>query len=308
MKIAALAALAAALFVSTGWNGPKRIAFTARIRGTPASNYRAVVTANAGRSGVERRVDSLLALMTLREKVDQLHGNAHKNKPLITDLLKDEWGLRGFEVSDWEGTKSTVASANAGHDVEMPQGPYFSDALLAAVNGGQVSEETLDDKVRRVLRTKAWSGVLDEPVLKYEESVNSAQHKALALECAQKSLVLARNQGGILPLSKTNGSVALIGPGVDWARGGGHGSSTVTPLHIVTPREGIAAAIGSQRITADYANADAAIVFIAVALDGEFGDRCANTISQSTCSSDIREFGGSSGNLPLETGVEVVTD
>jgi len=149
-----------------------------------------------------------------------------ENSSLLKDLLKTEWGFRGFVVSDWGATHSTANAANGGLDVEMPGGVYFSTALSAALVQGKVTAATIDDKVRRVLRAKIWAGVLDQPIQQYTADLNSDEHKALSLEAGRASMVLAKNEGAILPLNaQALSSVAVIGPYADAARLGGGGSS-----------------------------------------------------------------------------------
>ncbi|HEX6719176.1 MAG TPA: glycoside hydrolase family 3 N-terminal domain-containing protein, partial [Pyrinomonadaceae bacterium] len=75
-----------------------------------------------------------------------------ENTHLLKEILKGEWGFDGFVVSDWGATHSTVAAANNGLDLEMPTGEFFSDKLLTAIKDGQVTEATIDDKIRRILR------------------------------------------------------------------------------------------------------------------------------------------------------------
>ncbi|MBD3242152.1 MAG: glycosyl hydrolase [Chitinivibrionales bacterium] len=229
------------------------------------------------------------SIMTAYNRVNSVY--ASENPHILLDVLKDGWGFRGFEMSDWGGTHSTVAAANAGHDLEMPVGPYFDDALEQAVNSGQVPVSVLDDKVRRILRAKLWAGVRDEPITQYQSSPNSPEHQALALEAGRKSLVLLKNEGGLLPLSKTSGTIAVVGLFADSTRKGGGGSSSVTPFYAVSPRQGFVNRIGAARVTTDYANADAAVVVVGPADDHEYSDRCANTLSGSTCAGLYNWFG-----------------
>jgi beta-glucosidase len=216
------------------------------------------------------------SIMSSYNRVNSVYASEYPRT--LTDLLKTDWGFRGFEVSDWGGTHSTVASANAGHDVEMPSGTYFGAPLQQAVTGGQVSLATLDDKVRRTLRARIWAGVRTSPITQYAGSVNSPEHQALALEAARKSLVLVKNTGSLLPLSKT-GTIAVVGPYADTGLPGGRGSSQVQPAYLITPRQGIINRIGATHVTTDYANADAAIVFVGNPNDGEYGDRCGPLLS-----------------------------
>ncbi len=78
--------------------------------------------------------------------------NACEHPHLLTRVLREQWKFDGFVTSDWGGTKSTVAAANAGLDMEMPTGTHFGDALKAAIGAGQVSRERLHGMVRNILR------------------------------------------------------------------------------------------------------------------------------------------------------------
>jgi len=166
---------------------------------------------------------------------------ASENKYLLTDILKNEWGFEGFVVSDWGAVHSTVPVANAGLDLEMP-GParFFGEALVAAVNKGEVSQEVIDDKVRRILRVIVKSGAFDEARTLSDKSSNTAEHQKLAREVAGEAIVLLKNKNSILPLKKENiRSIAVIGPNADEARIEGGGSSRVNPYYAVTPLEGL---------------------------------------------------------------------
>jgi beta-glucosidase len=111
---------------------------------------------------------------------------ASENRWLLTDLLKKEWGYRGFVVSDWGATHSTAPAVNAGLDLEMP-GPAqkFGEKLLAAVRAGEVTQAQLDDNARRIVRLIVRSGALDGPLPKGE--IGGEKHRA-AQECRSASL------------------------------------------------------------------------------------------------------------------------
>ncbi len=87
---------------------------------------------------------------------------ACESKHLLNDILKEEWGFTGFTVSDWGGVRSTVKTAYAGLDLEMPTGKFYGDRLLKAIQNGEVTESILDDKVRRILRIMFKAGLFDE--------------------------------------------------------------------------------------------------------------------------------------------------
>lgn len=163
-----------------------------------------------------------------------------ENPHLLTEILKDDWGFKGFVVSDWGACHSTAESANAGLDVEMPHANYYGQPLLDAVENRQVSEKTIDEHVRRALRAKFWAGVFEKPVKPNESVINCKEHQSLALEAARKSIVLLKNEKSILPLDRKKiKTIAVIGPNADVARPTGGGSSYVTPYYAVSPLDGI---------------------------------------------------------------------
>ncbi len=125
-----------------------------------------------------------------------------ENEYLLTDILKNEWGFDGVVVSDWGGVCSTVKTAKSGLDLEMPDGKYMGENLLKAVKNGQVEESVIDDKVRRILRLCFRLGLFNEETTIDSTAVNTSEHRKLALEVAQKSIVLLKNESHFLPLNK----------------------------------------------------------------------------------------------------------
>ncbi|MEU8692345.1 glycoside hydrolase family 3 C-terminal domain-containing protein [Streptomyces sp. NPDC048665] len=168
---------------------------------------------------------------------------------LVDDVLRGEWGFDGLNVSDWMAARDTVGCIEGGLDVAMP-GPrtVYGAALARAVREGRVAEAAVDAAVRRVLRLAARVGILDgaEPVVtEPPESVDGAE---LAREIARRSFVLVRNERGALPL-KQNGTVALIGAAARDARVLGGGSATVFPARIVSPLDGLTAALAEGTLS-----------------------------------------------------------
>ena len=156
----------------------------------------------------------------------------HANKYLITDILKEKWGFSGFAVSDWEDfinlhkvaqTDSTLKDAiataiNAGVDMSMvPNNPEYKNyckLFIELVEEGKVNNERLDDAVRRILRVKAYLGLLDyKNKLTYGDYPNfgSISHRNAAYNTAAESITLLKNKNDVLPLS-TDQSILLIGP------------------------------------------------------------------------------------------------
>ncbi|MRH43838.1 glycosyl hydrolase [Aquibacillus halophilus] len=159
---------------------------------------------------------------------------------LLNQVLKDEWDFDGFVISDfiW-GVKDTVEGANGGMDIEMCHTKYFGAHLVEAVNNGHVKEEKIDEAALRIVRTLLAFTEADNKEYS-KELIGSKEHIALALEAAEKSLTLMKNDGAVLPFSKTETKrIAVIGKLGDKGNIGDHGSSRVFPDYIVTPLEGL---------------------------------------------------------------------
>lgn len=170
------------------------------------------------------------------------------NTPLLTDILKKQWGFKGLVMSDWGACHGTVDSANAGLDLEMPgPGEFFRGPLLAAIKKGEVSGAVLDDKIRRILRVMFWAGLFDGIEQREKGALDTEEHRALAREAAGKGIVLLKNARGVLPLSRERvKSIAVIGPNAAVARVGGGGSSAVTPFYSVSPLDGLKKKCGDK--------------------------------------------------------------
>jgi beta-glucosidase len=183
------------------------------------------------------------ALMTSYNLVDGVHMT--ENAALVDALLKKEWGFEGIVMSDWDATYDGVAAANAGLDVEMPSAKFMNRAtLLPAIKAGQVSQATIDDKVRRILRTAIRFGWLDRPATDTAQPLYSEEGRAVALDSARGALVLLKNDGNLLPLDrKTVKTVALIGPNAYPALPVGGGSAQVRPFQAVSFVQGLADAL-----------------------------------------------------------------
>jgi beta-glucosidase len=183
-----------------------------------------------------------------------------ENRALLRDILKGEWGFRGFVESDWVwGTRSTVASAHAGLDIEMPLPTYYGKRLAEAVARGRVPITVVDEAVRRILRVKLAFG-LDAPDEVSTEVIECAAHTELALEVARKSMVLLKNEGGLLPLRRRElGKLAVVGTLAAMPNTGDRGSSAVRSTYVVTPLEGLTDALGAkvEHIDADQLDAAA---------------------------------------------------
>lgn len=153
----------------------------------------------------------------------------------LTEILRQEWGFKGYVVSDSEAVefisnKHKVAdtyedgiaqAVNAGLNIRTHFTPPadFILPLRKAVDDGKISQETLDKRVAEILRIKFWLGLFDNPYRgngkQAEQIVHSKEHQAVSLEAARQSLVLLKNEKHLLPLSKSIRSIAVIGPNAD---------------------------------------------------------------------------------------------
>jgi beta-glucosidase len=166
---------------------------------------------------------------------------------LQNGVLKGEWGFDGAIVSDWLAARDTVATALGGLDIAMPAvNSPWGQRLVKAIEAGKVAPEIVDEQVRRVLRLAARVGVLDgvEPAVPAAQRPQALDGRAVAREIAARSMVLAANRDALLPLDAAAlRSVALVGLFASQARVLGGGSATVYPEHVVSPLDGLRAAL-----------------------------------------------------------------
>lgn len=154
---------------------------------------------------------------------------------LLTDILRGEWGFDGIVVADYNAVvmladyhhvaadKAEAASLalTAGLDVELPGTDCYGDPLWQAVQSGKVAIEVVDEAVRRVLRLKFRLGLFENPYVEVgraAQAFGQPEQAALAQTIAEKSLVLLKNDGGLLPLHSDLRSLAVIGPNADSIR------------------------------------------------------------------------------------------
>jgi beta-glucosidase len=151
------------------------------------------------------------------------------SKYLLTDILRDEWGFKGFVVSDWGSIREMInhgfasdlkhagqISLNAGLDMDMESRAYITH-LKELVDEGKVEEDVIDESVKRILRIKFMLGLFDDPFRyckkeREQKNIMTEEIRIAALEVARRSMVLLKNEKNILPLKKTYKKIAVIGP------------------------------------------------------------------------------------------------
>ncbi|MBT0770139.1 glycoside hydrolase family 3 C-terminal domain-containing protein [Kineosporia sp. J2-2] len=233
---------------------------------------------------------------TIMSSYNRLNGVQASQDPwLLTEVLRDDWGYRGTVVSDWHGIKDRPASLEAGNDLDMPESPSRKAALRRAIAEGRLTAEVLDTACRRVLEFvhRAVAARATRPT-----SFDRAAHHRLAQEMAARSMVLLKNDGGVLPLDPAAPRRILVageGAGDDPIIQGS-GCATTAPTQVDVPIVELRAAFGQdteivqvqgtstdpvlrERLLAEAVEAargtDVAIVFVHtdVAYDGEGTDR-----------------------------------
>ena len=186
----------------------------------------------------EEEIQALLAVyqaqidegvQTIMISFSSLNGvKMHENKQYI-DMLKNDMGFEGFIVSDWEAVSLTspadyyhqvTAVVNAGVDMLM-EADHFDNAreiIIRAVRNGDIPEERVNDAVRRIIQVKLNAGIIADPFFEKLETeqaeTGSAEYRAVAEKAVEESLVLVKNEGGLLPL-KSGTSVYIMGPAAD---------------------------------------------------------------------------------------------
>ena len=184
--------------------------------------------------------------MSVMPAYNKVNGDyCSENEHLLNEILRGEWGFKGFTVSDWGGTHSTMGAMLHGLNVQMTGSNYLGQPVIDSIATGALTEDLVDEKVRQILRVRfAIEAVPDDVANTIMTSQPECQD--IALQVAEKSIVLLKNQAGILPLSKEVKRIAVIGQNaVLKTQSGGMGAG-VKALYEVTPLEGIVKRAGSD--------------------------------------------------------------
>jgi beta-glucosidase len=201
----------------------------------------------AFQTAVNAGVDSMMCAYS------QPNGVPACQDPYLLGALDNQMGFQGYVTSDWGATQSTVASIEAGEDMDMPGDAYFGSDLEADIPS-QVPIAYLDDAVERILTELFTAGLIGEtPTGSPSATVTTLAHMTTATQVAEEGTVLLKNSGNLLPLNpSTVGSIAVIG--ADASTGvvySGGGSAGVNASSSVTPLQGIQSAVGSG-VTVTY--------------------------------------------------------
>jgi beta-glucosidase len=159
---------------------------------------------------------------------------ACENRTLLTDILRGQWGYKGWVMSDWGAVHSTAKAANAGLDqdsgAELDKEDFFRGRLKAAVAKGDVPQARFDAMVRNVLTGVIETGLYDNPVAATNQPIDVVAHARVAQKAAEEGIVLLRNAGGILPFAATAKHILIVGGHADVGVLSGGGSSQVRSI------------------------------------------------------------------------------
>jgi beta-glucosidase len=218
-----------------------------------------------------------MAVMPSYNEVDGIP--SHANRWLLQDVLRKEWGFTGLIVSDYYGidqlasrhhvatdkTDAGLQAIQAGVDIELPDPTSYPD-IPALIKSGRLTEGAIDPLVSHVLRAKFLAGLFGNPYVDADQAerlANNAEHQAVALDAARRSLVLLKNAGNLLPLDKSRyKTIAVIGPNAKGLHLGGYSKDPGRGVDLLT---GVTAAAGTgisivysegTRITEDPPNWD----------------------------------------------------
>ncbi|CEN60566.1 hypothetical protein ASPCAL03002 [Aspergillus calidoustus] len=192
------------------------------------------------------------SIMTSYHKINGIHTAEHPW--LINQVLREDWGWDGLVMSDWFGTYSTTEALDAGLDLEMP-GPtrWRGQLLFWAVISKKLKQATLNAAVRNYLNLLNKVQPALEQQVDQSTAGDSPEKRKLCRKVAAESIVLLKNENGILPLdAKRPGTkYALIGPGVLYPAVSGGGSSDLMPYYISKPLDALNELVGAENVTAN---------------------------------------------------------
>ena len=199
--------------------------------------------------------------MSVMASYNEVNGiPSHKNKWLLQDILRDEWGFKGFVVSDYYAVKqleerhfvakdekeAAFQSFTAGIDTELPLDECYSN-ITELVKEGRISEAKVDEVVGRLLEYKFRLGIFDNPYVDpdyAEKFAGSQEHRPLALQAASEAITLLKNENNLLPLNKNDiETIAVIGPNANEVLLGGYSGK---PKYYDSVLDGIKAKVGQE--------------------------------------------------------------
>ena len=177
--------------------------------------------------------------MSVMPAYNKVNGDyCSENEHLLNEILRGEWGFKGFTVSDWGGTHSTMGAMLHGLNVQMTGSNYLGQPVIDSVKAGALTEDLVNEKVRQILRVRYAIEAVPADVAN-TVMTSQPESQQIALKVARRSIVLLKNEGGILPLSKDVKKIAVIGQNAVLKTQSGGVGAGVKALYEITPLQGI---------------------------------------------------------------------
>ena len=184
--------------------------------------------------------------MNVMPAYNKVNGNyCSENEHLLNEILRGEWGFKGFTVSDWGGTHSTMGAMLHGLNVQMTGSNYLGQPVIDSIATGALTESLVDEKVRQILRVRYAIEAIPADVAN-TQMTSQPESQRIALKVAEKSIVLLKNQGSVLPLSKDIKKIAVIGQNAVLKTQSGGVGAGVKALYEITPLQGIQKRAGNS--------------------------------------------------------------
>lgn len=186
---------------------------------------------------------------TMMNSYNRIRGfQASAQKYLMTDILRNELGFDGLLMTDWGGAHDAIGMLNAGTDLEMPGGNFLIPKNInPALANGLVKQSSIDESVKRILRTIIRTRLLDKEKVRNPLLMNTKEAQQLARKAGANAMVLLKNERNILPFnSQTIKSIAVIKPGANAVYNVGNGSGRVIPPYSISEYEGITSKVPSS--------------------------------------------------------------
>ena len=161
-----------------------------------------------------------------------------ENEHLLNEILRGDWGFKGYTLSDWGGTHSTMGAMLHGLNVQMTGSNYLGQPVIDSIRVGRLTEDMVDEKVRQILRVRYAIEAIPDDVAN-TKMTSQPECREIALRVAEKSIVLLKNEGGLLPLARDVKKIAVIGQNAVLKTQSGGVGAGVKALYEITPLEGI---------------------------------------------------------------------
>ena len=183
--------------------------------------------------------------MSVMPAYNKVNGDyCSENEHLLNEILRGEWGFKGFTVSDWGGTHSTMGAMLHGLNVQMTGSNYLGQPVIDSIKVGKLTEEMVNEKVKQILRVRYAIEAIPDDVAN-TVMTSQPESQQIAKQVAEKSIVLLKNQG-VLPIAKSVKKIAVIGQNAVLKTQSGGVGAGVKALYEVTPLEGICKRAGSD--------------------------------------------------------------